>query len=621
MDYAERKTEAELKKMERRVEAIYRDAWKDTKKEVDEYFAKFAVRDKQMLQLVKDGYIDANGEKWTMERYKQWRVAQIGRGERWEAMRDKLAKRMTETNKVAASYINDRTPGIYSLNANYAAYIIEQVTGRADFTLINEQAVKNILMGRTDHGQTISEVLGTKKYRQLVVDGAKDYAWNSKRIESALLTGLLKGVDMKKMTDAFFDVMGSNRKAAWMNARTAVISAQNAGHQTTYEAAVDMGIRMQKRWLATLDERTRESHQSMDGTVVNVDEKFHNGLLYPGDPSGAPDEVFRCRCRIIPVLPGLNDSPLRRIANTPNGQIEYLEGYSYKGHGGHESYKDWYKRKQERKREVIDVSSLEKQSHDALVDAYENQRITKGLKLLPYDPNSAFGDSVTVSFAKIDPEIAQHITDRLVDLTSRFTTTLKNISIMGKQEALFSQRTNAITSTNYSFMSSEIKLQPVLLRDLDKFTDKQLKNIESGWMVKIPEDRVLDHLITHEFAHTLLVDCELPKNKMNFAGADFKRIKNAQKEIRETYNEWLGALRKADEAYKKAEMDFIVGVSDGSKARELKIEVDRLKIGKYAMTDANEFMAEAFTLEDLGGVGNEYTKRIMETLKKYYGRN
>lgn len=52
-------------------------------------------------------------------------LAQIGCGKRFEAIWDRVAEWMTNANKPAAC-INDRTPGGYSLNRNYAAYTIEQ---------------------------------------------------------------------------------------------------------------------------------------------------------------------------------------------------------------------------------------------------------------------------------------------------------------------------------------------------------------------------------------------------------------------------------------------------------------------------------------------------------------
>ena len=82
-----------------------------------------------------------NGKVWTEQDYKRWRLNQIGRGERYIALRDAIARRMTQANEVAVAYVNDATPGIYTLNRNYAAYAIEQVAGDVGFTLWDEQAM------------------------------------------------------------------------------------------------------------------------------------------------------------------------------------------------------------------------------------------------------------------------------------------------------------------------------------------------------------------------------------------------------------------------------------------------------------------------------------------------
>ena len=67
----------------------------------------------------------------------------------------------------------------------------------------------------------------------------------------------------------------------------------------------ELGFEVMKKWLATLDDRTRESHVDLDGEVVEVDEPFSNGLMYPADPSGEPEEVYNCRCTMISEIKGV----------------------------------------------------------------------------------------------------------------------------------------------------------------------------------------------------------------------------------------------------------------------------------------------------------------------------
>lgn len=56
---------------------------------------------------------------------------------------------------------------------------------------------------------------------------------------------------------------------------------------------------MVKQWDATLDGNTRDSHRRVDGEIRELDEKFSNGLMRPGDPDGGASEVINCRCACL----------------------------------------------------------------------------------------------------------------------------------------------------------------------------------------------------------------------------------------------------------------------------------------------------------------------------------
>jgi len=71
-----------------------------------------------------------------------------------------------------------------------------------------------------------------------------------------------------------------------------------------------------KKWLATNDERTRDSHAEASGQAVLVNEHFTVGgspLNYPGDPFGPADEVMNCRCTVI-------------YSSTPEGKVVTADG-------------------------------------------------------------------------------------------------------------------------------------------------------------------------------------------------------------------------------------------------------------------------------------------------------
>ena len=139
MDYGHKQTEKMLAALEQKIAGIYSEASEELKDTIEEYFAQFKKRDEHQLELLKAGKI-------TGEQYKQWRLAQIGRGERFKALQKKVAERYTKANKVAVAYVNDATPGVYSLNRNYAAYEIERVGANVDFALWDEQTVRRLIV-------------------------------------------------------------------------------------------------------------------------------------------------------------------------------------------------------------------------------------------------------------------------------------------------------------------------------------------------------------------------------------------------------------------------------------------------------------------------------------------
>ena len=86
-----------------------------------------------------------------------------------------------------------------------------------------------------------------------------------------------------------------------MIARTEVISASNAA---SVAGARSTSIPMEKEWLSTRDDRTRDSHRDMDGQRVGMEDPFSVsgwGMQWPGDSSlGAPpDELINCRCTVV----------------------------------------------------------------------------------------------------------------------------------------------------------------------------------------------------------------------------------------------------------------------------------------------------------------------------------
>ena len=331
-DFAHEWTDEELERLERRIARVYREAWDDLEKTVIDYFTAFEKRDEEMKKLIGT---EINGKIWTEQDYLQWRLNQIGRGERFDDLAVKIAERYTKANEVAISYVNDEMPSVYSLNRNYAAYTIEKVAGNVGFTLWDESTVKRLIKDDPD-------VMPYYPKERAVKRGI-DLKYGQRQIKKSVTSGILQGNSVGKIaTDLQARVSEMNRASAVRAARTAITSAQNGGRMDSYKAASDMGIKVRKRWVATKDGRTRHAHQKLDGQTVEWDESFTSELgkiRFPGDPRAKPANVYNCRCTLHTVeKPGIEAEPRKmRVRDPKTGRNVVVEEMTY------EQWERWVK--------------------------------------------------------------------------------------------------------------------------------------------------------------------------------------------------------------------------------------------------------------------------------------
>lgn len=121
-----------------------------------------------------------------------------------------------------------------------------------------------------------------------------------KIIENAIEAGLSVDDTANRLRQTYDGFKGVRAETI---ARTETASAVNYGklsHAT--EAEQELGLVVTKEWLATQDDRTRETHAAADGETVALQEKFQVGsdyLDHPGDPAGSAAEIVNCRCTIV----------------------------------------------------------------------------------------------------------------------------------------------------------------------------------------------------------------------------------------------------------------------------------------------------------------------------------
>ncbi len=294
MDYGHKWTDEELKKLERRISAEYKQAAAEMQKKVEKYYADFARKDQIKRKEVSEGKI-------SQAEYTSWRRNQMLVGKRWEEMQTNLAQDIHTVNMKTASMTRQFSYDAYAMNFNYGTFEAESGSGiDTAFTLYDRSTVERLIRDDPDMLPPPG-----KRVSRRIAEG-KDVLWNKQVIQSVMTQSILQGESIPNIATRLAEAVGdTNRKAAIRNARTMTTGAENAGREDSYKRAESMGIKMEQMWIATLDNRTRHEHRQLDGQKRKVGEPFEvdgQQINFPGDPSAAPYLVWNCRCTLIGIV-------------------------------------------------------------------------------------------------------------------------------------------------------------------------------------------------------------------------------------------------------------------------------------------------------------------------------
>lgn len=301
-DYGAQYTDKRIDEVEERITALYDTAYQDVRKKYLDFIKKFNEADKAYQQKLKSGEI-------TKAQYDAWLRGKVFQGERWKTQLSNIAQTLTDATVVAADIINESTPNVFATNANYATYEIEKA-GNIDtgFNLYDQNTVARLVRDNPT-------LLPPSK-----VDIPLEQQWNMTMINRQIGVGIVTGEGIEAIAKRLRRAADMSANQARTHARTAMTGAQNAGRIESYKRAGKLGIKLEKEWLATLDGHTRRAHAALDGQHVPVDKPFKSllgDIMYPGDPSARPENVYNCRCTLISRL---LDYPSQNAQRRPNLQ-------------------------------------------------------------------------------------------------------------------------------------------------------------------------------------------------------------------------------------------------------------------------------------------------------------
>lgn len=229
---------------------------------------------------------------------------QFKRAGRIDEMLGDLSGRTTQS---VTGYVRDELQQGY----NGVWYAIEGTENvQLDFGMLPERYINELVTKKVD-GKNFSTRL--YQYRKQLAD----------RTTTALLSAAANGEGYRKVAKQIGELTEANYKQALRIARTEGGRVQSTAKQKAYEEAENIGVKLEKRWLATLDKKTRTQHQILDGQTVGVDEKFKFDGYEADGPRlfGNASLDVNCRCTTIGIVNGI--SPATRKDGETGGIVEY----------------------------------------------------------------------------------------------------------------------------------------------------------------------------------------------------------------------------------------------------------------------------------------------------------
>ena len=313
MDKAHRLTDKKLEKMEKRLSAIYSASEKKIQSKMLDFAKSIEGKASELLNAIKQAKTE-NEAKKAKNDYIQYFKKEVVKSKAFKDLSKEIAIDLFNTNTESSAFINSKTPEIYALNYNW----------------INQQLSKDI-PDFVAQEITAKEADEYGELTKQTVSKSKDTKWNENNIKKSVVVGasLLLGANAIMKRSAKLTVE-KNRNSASMHNSGMGTDAENKARLDGMYWAEYLGNKMHKAWIATPDNRTRDSHALLDGVDIPLNQIFDNGCSRPRDPRGEPAEICNCRCSLKYVDVG-GEKGQTRFARQGEVTGSYKRSSSFKG--------------------------------------------------------------------------------------------------------------------------------------------------------------------------------------------------------------------------------------------------------------------------------------------------
>lgn len=246
---------------------------------------------KTLKKKLKDIYI-----KLDMSLSEEERAKLLNQSKRIQKIINSMALEIQSVNKNAVEMVKENTYICYAINHDYSTFILERSSGLdTGYNVFNREAVKRLLKGEES------------PFTLIAYDELTDRANIVRELTRQLTQSIILGESITKMAKRIQDVTNKNYSSSVTIARTEMTRVQNAGRLDSFKRGEALGLKLKKKWISTIDGRTRVSHAKLMGETVDLDKPFSNGLMHPGG-FGKASEVINCRCTHIVEFEGFKKS-------------------------------------------------------------------------------------------------------------------------------------------------------------------------------------------------------------------------------------------------------------------------------------------------------------------------
>ena len=233
---------------------------------------------------------------------------------------DRIQEMLKDDYKQIAKEIKQSQQNVYLQSYLASLYLYEMASDvLMQFTVPDVQTIKSAIEQPIEFIK-LDETL--EKHRAYVLS----------RIRSNITQSIISGSGYSKMAQQLSKDVGMSEVQSRRVARTEGGRAFSQAQLDSYDVAVKSKANIEKYWMATLDTRTRSSHQHLDGKTTDKNGNFHSGGCVGKGPGlfvglDSAGENINCRCTLGFKVDG--QMPETRRARNDDGKNYTIPNMTY----------------------------------------------------------------------------------------------------------------------------------------------------------------------------------------------------------------------------------------------------------------------------------------------------